>query len=120
MWYLYNDDTKYDNLSHTLTRIVKQLTDGTSVQAFVSIQGTPRGLNAEVGMNLLRIAQESLTNALRYTGAQTIHMCLSYQSDRILLRVRDNGRGFDWQGHISNGFGLRGMQQRCERIGAQL
>ncbi len=120
VWYLHQDDLEADNLPQTLTRIAQQMTSGTSVQVEVYIQGTPYCLNAEVGMNLLRIAQESLTNALRHAEAQMIHLCLGYESDRIQLRVRDDGRGFDRQGQISGGFGLKGMQQRCDRIGAKL
>lgn len=120
IWYLRQDGTQSGDLLQILTRIVEQMTAGTSVQAEVCVQGTPFHLNAEVGMNLLRIAQESLTNALRHAQAQMIHISLSYESDRLQLRVRDDGQGFDWQHQGSSGFGLKGMRQRCDRIGAQL
>jgi len=120
VWYLYQSDSQHHDLLSALTRITEQLTAETSVQAQVRVQGTPYSLNAEVGMNLLRIGQESLTNALRHAQAQTIHINLTYESDRLQLRVRDDGRGFEPQHQISSGFGLKGMQQRCDRIGAQL
>jgi two-component system, NarL family, sensor kinase len=46
---------------------------------------------------------------------------LIYESDQFLLRVKDNGQGFG-VGSIpsSEGFGLLGMSERAERIGAQL
>lgn len=120
--YLGQSDTQDNNLDlfQTLTRIAEQLTAGTSVQAQVRIEGTPYHLNAEVGINLLRIAQESLTNALRHSRAQTIQISLIYDLACVQLRVQDNGKGFNLQHQDSNGFGLKGMQQRCARIGAQL
>jgi PAS domain S-box-containing protein len=120
--YLSQSDAQDNDLDlfQTLTHIAEQLTVGTSVQAQVCVEGTPYHLNAEVGMNLLRIAQESLTNALRHSMAQTIQISLIYEAGRLQLRVRDNGQGFDMQDRASSGFGLKGMQQRCDRIGAQL
>jgi signal transduction histidine kinase len=120
VWYLHQEDTEDGNLLHTLTRITEQLTAGTSVQAKVYLQGTPYCLSSEVGMNLLQIAQESITNALRHAQAQMIHISLSYQSERVQLRVWDDGKGFNQQRQAGSGFGLKGMRQRAQCIGACL
>jgi signal transduction histidine kinase len=119
VWSLCQENTDYCFIADTLSRIVQQLTTGTSIQAMVHTQGTPYCLQAEVGMNLLRIAQESLTNSLRHAQADTIEVHLTYAPDYMQLCVRDNGRGFEPQHHRS-GFGLISIQQRAERIGAQL
>ncbi len=120
VWYLHQEGTEDGNLLHTLTRITEQLTAGTSVQAKVYLQGTPYCLSSEVGMNLLRIAQESITNALRHAQAQMIHISLSYQSERVQLQVWDDGQGFNQQRQAGSGFGLKGMRQRAQCIGACL
>ncbi len=119
VWSLCQEKTDYCFITDTLSRIVQQLTTGTSIQATVHTQGTPYCLQAEVGMNLLRIAQESLTNSLRHAQADTIEVHLTYAPDHIQLSVRDNGRGFDPQ-HSSDGFGLISTHRRAEQIGAQL
>ena len=119
MWSLCQEKTDYCFIAATLSRIVQQLTTGTSIQATVHTQGTPYCLEAEVGMNLLRVAQESLTNSLRHAQADTIEVHLTYAPDHIQLSVRDNGRGFDPQ-HSGDGFGLISTQRRAKQIGAQL
>jgi signal transduction histidine kinase len=42
-------------------------------------------------MNLLRIAQEALTNTLRHAQAQTIQVHLIFAADAIQLRIQDDG-----------------------------
>ncbi|MEA5449160.1 PAS domain S-box protein [Leptolyngbya sp. CCNP1308] len=85
------------------------------------IEGTVYSLPTEVENNLLRMGQEALTNAIRHANADEIRVGLVYDRDQVCLRVRDNGQGFG-VGSIpaSEGFGLLGMSERAERIGAQL
>jgi PAS domain-containing protein len=88
-----------------------------------TLQGDPCPLPPFIGMNLLRIGQEALINALKHAQAQTVTIELVYECDRILLTIRDNGRGFTPPTAIdtlNGGFGLMGMYERCDRIGAQL
>ena len=81
--------------------------------------GKPAPLTHETQAELVRIAQESLTNVLRHARAQDIEVSLSFTSDELRLCVADDGVGFDpAAGH--EGFGLQGMRERASRIGAEL
>lgn len=121
VWALCPETLEYNNLPEALSRSVEQITIGTSVRAQVSIQGTPRCLAPETSLNLLRIAQEGLTNALKYAQAQFILIELSFTPVSVKLRVRDNGQGFDPQNQTyGGGFGLIGMRQRAEKLGGEL
>jgi PAS domain S-box-containing protein len=83
--------------------------------------GIPYPLPSEVENNLLRIGQEALTNALKYATATEIRVELIYQSAQCILRIKDDGQGFAIDRSSShNGFGLLGMSERADRIGAQL
>ncbi|WP_319418694.1 sensor histidine kinase [Pleurocapsa sp. FMAR1] len=74
----------------------------------------------DIGMNLLRIGQEAITNALRYAQAQNLKVELSLATDMITLRIEDKGKGFNPQlANDRRGFGLVSMQQRCDRLGGQ-
>jgi len=66
---------------------------------------------------LLRIAQESVTNSVKHSGASQIVIALRREGSRCDLCIEDNGRGFDL-GKATEGFGLIGMQERADRIGA--
>ncbi|MBE9052854.1 PAS domain S-box protein [Nostocales cyanobacterium LEGE 11386] len=110
------------SLQSALHRLVAQIrAAATDTTLYYEIEGAVYSLPTEVENNLLRIGQEALTNAIRYANADEIRVELVYDRDQFCLRVRDNGQGFG-VGSISasEGFGLLGMSERAERIGAQL
>ncbi|MBD2309472.1 PAS domain S-box protein [Chroococcidiopsis sp. FACHB-1243] len=110
------------SLQRALHRLVTQIRAAANdTTLYYEVKGTAYALPPEVESNLLRIGQEALTNAIRHANADEIRVELIYESDRFLLRVKDNGQGFG-VGSIpsSNGFGLLGMSERAERINAQL
>ncbi|WP_199322650.1 MULTISPECIES: PAS domain S-box protein [Calothrix] len=110
------------SLQSALHRLVAQLrTAAMDTTLYYEIEGAVYSLPTEVESNLLRIGQEALTNAIRHANANEIRVELIYDRDQFCLRVKDNGQGFG-VGSIpaSLGFGLLGMSERAERIGAQL
>ncbi|MEP0898643.1 PAS domain S-box protein [Leptolyngbya boryana FACHB-1624] len=110
------------SLQSALHRLVAQLrTAALDTTLYYEIEGAVYALPSEVESNLLRIGQEALTNAIKHAHANEIRVELVYDRDQFCLRVKDNGQGFG-VGSIpsSEGFGLLGMSERAERIGAQL
>ncbi|MEG4114643.1 MULTISPECIES: PAS domain S-box protein [unclassified Microcoleus] len=110
------------SLQSALHRLIAQIrTAAMDTTLYYEIEGTVYSLPAEVETNLLRMGQEALTNAIRHANADEIRVQLVYDRDQFCLRMRDNGQGFG-VGSISasEGFGLLGMSERAERIGAQL
>ncbi|MBW4428866.1 MAG: AAA family ATPase [Nostoc desertorum CM1-VF14] len=109
------------NLESALHRIVAQMRSTTDTALICETQGTAYSLPSEVENNLLRIGQEALTNAIKYACAGEILVELVYNETQCILRVKDDGRGFGVGSiPLSGGFGLLGMSERAERIGAQL
>ena len=110
------------SLHSALHRLVAQIRSAAmDTTLYDEIKGTVYPLPTEVENNLLRIGQEALTNAIKHANADEIRVELVYDRDQVCLRVIDNGQGFG-VGSIpsSEGFGLLGMSERAERIGAQL
>ncbi|MBD2093560.1 PAS domain S-box protein [Trichocoleus sp. FACHB-591] len=110
------------SLQSALHRLIAQIrTAAMDTTLYYEIEGAVYALPTEVENNLLRMGQEALTNALKHAKADEIRVELIYEHDQFCLRVRDNGQGFG-VGSIpfSEGFGLLGMSERAERIGAQL
>jgi signal transduction histidine kinase len=66
---------------------------------------------------LLRVAQEGLTNAARHSAAENVWLRLRRENDRLLLEIRDDGRGVH---RLEPGHGLRGMRERIEGLGGTL
>ncbi|MGV0106418.1 histidine kinase [Nostoc sp. DSM 114160] len=109
------------NLESALHRIVAQMRATTDTALICETQGIAYSLPTEVENNLLRIGQEALTNAIKYACAGEIRVELAYNETQCILRVKDDGRGFGvGSTPLNGGFGLLGMSERAERIGAQL
>ncbi|HIK15353.1 MAG TPA: PAS domain S-box protein [Leptolyngbyaceae cyanobacterium M33_DOE_097] len=110
------------NLQSALHRLIAQTRAAAmDTTLHYEIEGAVYALPTEVENNLLRMGQEALTNAIKHANADEIRVELVYDRDQVCLCVRDNGQGFG-VGNIpaSEGFGLLGMSERAERIGAQL
>lgn len=117
VWTLYLETTEYENLDQAIAKFIEQTQPRQATPIHLVIEGTPYSLHPDLGLNLLRIAQEAITNALRHAHATTIQVHLSYSAQGLQLTIRDDGCGFEPQSSTL-GFGLLGMQQRASRIGA--
>jgi signal transduction histidine kinase/ligand-binding sensor domain-containing protein len=114
-------NTAADSLPTQLTKIVERYkNDGLTTR--LRMGGAFRPLPARIESEVLRIAQEALSNAERHAQATEVHIELQYGSDMLVLAVEDNGRGFSVEnastaeGH----YGLRGMRERASVLGGRL
>lgn len=71
------------------------------------------------GMNVFRIIQEAVNNAIKYSGATTISTHVSQLNGVFQIEIKDNGKGFDFQ-HIVAGNGLNNMKKRSRDIHASI
>ena len=89
----------------------------------VVVEGRPRPLHAVIRDDVYCIGREALVNAFRHSRAQNIEVEVKYSDDHLRLLVSDDGDGIDPQvlGSGRDGhWGLSGMRERAERIGAHL
>ena len=108
-----------NDLSAALRELVTRMTDGTSIVSQFAQTGVPRQIPLGWDEHLLRIGQEALTNAIRHGHARRIVMELDFSDDAVLLRLTDDGRGFD-PNSAFDGLGLAGIRARAASIGGQL
>jgi len=75
-------------------------------------------LDQDLSTTLFRIFQETLTNVIRHAGATQVTVDLKQNDSRIVLEVKDNGRGIS-QNEVSNrkSMGLLGMRERAALLG---
>lgn len=103
------------SLNHALDDMLKRLTSGTPLQAELVVYGENRVLPPDLEEGLLRIAQESLTNTIKYAQAGHFRAALSFTAGAVRLQLVDDGRGFD--PHLEHeGFGLLGMRERTQQM----
>jgi signal transduction histidine kinase len=111
------------NLVSALTQAIQSMVTPDQARIQVQIQGEPYRLAPEVEMNLLRIGQEAVANALKHADARNIVVELRYDSDKLCLYVIDDGRGFTPgdPAFIARGhFGLLDMRERAQSLGCHL
>lgn len=76
-------------------------------------------LNPSQSLNLMRIIQEALNNAHKYSGANLIEINFSLKGKSLVLIFSDNGLGMNVDDQLSNGNGLKNMAHRAEQINAE-
>ena len=108
-----------ENLSKAIKRLAELGQKTGSIPIDVHVDELPRfgdGVEREV----IGIAQEAITNAVRHSRAQRITIRASTVSSiGLRLSVADDGRGIPRE-RSSSGFGMTSMQERADRIGASL
>jgi signal transduction histidine kinase len=123
VWALRASSLEASGLAAALDEIAQQLArcSAAPVEVRTRVIGKAGAFALSVENDLLRIGQEALTNAVRHGKALHLDIELRYEPDAFRLRVSDDGRGFDAQLPLRPGhFGLMGMRERAEMIGAQL
>ncbi len=87
---------------------------------FTAIGVPEENLPSAVQQDLLRIAQEAMSNAVRHAKPTVVSVSISCQSPNLTLTVTDNGSGIDPSKTASEGFGFYNMRARAANIGAKL
>jgi PAS domain S-box-containing protein len=84
--------------------------------------GVPEeSLPLSMQQDLLRIAQEAISNAVRHAKPTVVSVTLRWEPPTIILKVKDNGSGISSVGlEQSKGFGLRNMRTRASHIDGKL
>ncbi len=117
------------DLATALDGLVRSWSEGCGIEGRLVVDGPSRPTPHDG--DLLRIAQEALSNVARHSGARRATVTLTYGRDEVRLDVRDDGRGFDPaatptsaatgpSSRPGSGHGLTGMRDRLERAGGAL
>jgi signal transduction histidine kinase len=111
------------DLERALSDVPAEMGARDPVDCRVIVEGRPRSLNPVIWDEVYSIGREALVNSLRHSGASRIEVELEYAGDELRVLVRDDGRGIDrrvLEAGRSRHWGLLGMRERAEKIGAKL
>jgi len=116
------EDAPRENLAAAIERLAREMTRGTSVGVRAETEGALKPLGAPAEAELLSIAREAITNALRHAAPSEIRATLRYAPDAVTLEIGDNGRGSATGVESADepGLGASGLRERASRIGAAL
>jgi signal transduction histidine kinase len=122
-------DLRYESLdpsslSDAVTTLGQEFNLGYLSSFHLETEGVPRDLNPVSYQEIYAVAKEALVNAIRHSGASHIWAELCFDSTRLRVRIRDDGKGIDPS--ILNGkrrpnhWGLAGMYERAVDLKADL
>jgi signal transduction histidine kinase/ligand-binding sensor domain-containing protein len=107
-------------LANAIEQAARQLTEAKDIRLKLKLENKPSGLAPDIEYNLVRIAQEAVTNSVKHSGARNVEVALDFTPKALHLSVRDDGAGFENKNGKSGHYGLIGMKERASHIGADL
>jgi signal transduction histidine kinase len=111
---LRSDVATHGGLGAALSDYVRSVARQTGITVHLSLSLSPDRLPAETEAELLRIAQEAVTNARRHADADNLWVSLEVDPPRALLRIEDDGLGLGDPGEDSVGMAI--MRERAARL----
>ncbi len=108
-------------LSIALGNLANSMAERGAFSLKVQIPNEIPDLSPEVEHSIYRISEEALRNIVQHAQAKNVEIWLEIEDHHLNFQVQDDGRGFkDTPGNQDNHFGIRGMRERAESIGAKL
>ena len=111
------------SLATVLRETSEHVTRDTALEIDFSVAGTPQQVSTVAEEQLVRICREAVTNSLQHAAAERVEVGLQYDGDAVLLRIADDGCGFDASpaaGEAGGHLGLVSMRERAESVGGCL
>jgi NarL family two-component system sensor histidine kinase YdfH len=111
-----------EGLIDALGRQVEEFAETTGIRATLQVDATAPAVAPDAAPEILRIVQESLANVARHAQAEHVRVRLEAHDGRLRVSVEDDGAGFDAyrSAERPGAYGIRGMKERAQHIGAEL
>ncbi len=103
------------DLLGALRLLTDRLLAGTDIQVELAMLGRPRALRENLEEELLRMAQELMTNALRHGKARWVRVVLEFEPRQVRINVEDDGKGFDPTAAVA-GYGMRSIRESISKL----
>lgn len=122
IWAMNKNEISFEDLRSRISNFIEKADLSTQHIDFsfhVEEQLKQTRFSSVTGMNIYRIVQEAINNAVKYAEASAIKVEAKTYGDSMQFQVEDNGKGFNLD-HVEYGNGLHNMKKRAEEIGAKL
>jgi ligand-binding sensor domain-containing protein/signal transduction histidine kinase len=116
--------TLLDDLPEAFKRVAEESPQGRETRFKTIVEGGVRELHHVVQEESYCIGREAIVNALTHSGGHNVEVEIIYEPRKFRLRVRDDGHGINQKildkGGRSDHWGMQGMRERANKIGAEL
>jgi signal transduction histidine kinase len=104
-------------LDLSIRELVKGYEESAEATVTAEVDPEAAALLAGRASDVLQLAREGISNAVRHAAATTIRLSLRLDDDRAVLEVRDDGSGFDPEAVAGTGHGLGNLESRARALG---
>jgi len=109
---------KGKSLQQGIKDLMLELTERTSIQLDWKIEDFT--MDKGIEDQLFRVYQEAISNVLRHSEATEVQVLLIMRDDQYILRIVDNGKGFNIEEVQSSSYGLQNMEERALELGGKI
>jgi signal transduction histidine kinase len=118
IWALNTDNLTISELETRILNFVKEASE--SVETihfdFKNNSVTNFQLTSKQGINLFRVVQEAVNNAVKHSKASQINIILDEKENQLSMKIQDNGQGFDYEEKRKKSYGLTNLQNRIKEL----
>lgn len=107
-------------LTIAIETMVEKFSEVSDINFHVELDTIDKLIRKDKEINIYRIAQESINNVIKHSGASKVGIYIKKTDSKIVLRIKDNGRGILNNESKPKGIGLIGMQERAKILDASL
>ena len=120
IWAMNKDEISLEDIQERTQQLAATIHDATddNIRVRTERETSNKVLNAFVGMNLFRIIQECINNAVKHSGTKEVLVSFKDNDNKIEVVVQDFGKGFDMEIQGA-GNGLHIMKNRAEKAGIE-
>ncbi|TNE78836.1 MAG: tetratricopeptide repeat-containing sensor histidine kinase [Bacteroidetes bacterium] len=121
IWAMNKEQITFEDLKGRISNFVQQAKASVPLTKFEFTfpADSPFAFQSKDGIEIFRIIQEAVNNAIKHAEASEIHIEIKEEPEKLSLCIRDNGKGFDLEA-ASDGHGISSMKNRAAVIGAEL
>jgi signal transduction histidine kinase len=119
VWDLRQSPATEGELTATVSKLAEQLSVESHIPIAVGTAGKQRALDHAIEHDLVMVAREALSNAVRHAAPASVHLRLSFGTRELKMQVVDDGCGFDSSLPANGHYGIVGMRERIEHLGGK-
>ncbi len=121
IWSIKPENDRWEIFFPKLRRFASELCESKRIRYHIEMpeQLPPKNLEMEKRRNLWLVFKELVTNGVKHSSCQQLHITLKMDKSDLVIRIADDGIGFDPSQH-KEGNGIKNIYRRCEQLQAQV
>jgi len=113
---LHSSTLEHVGLPEALKLFCSEFTDGQEISVTLDIRDDMKSIPSDAALCLYRVAQESLRNVAKHSGAKNAVVRLARKNESLELQIADHGAGFNTKQKNLHGLGLISIEERVKLL----